>query len=317
MRDDEAHAGAEFAAVVIHDAEDVVHRGELTVFADRLRSADAVQLPVSPLRRPGAHMIGGTYLDEFSESHAKQLVVREAIGAGLPLAGVGCAISRPMLDRIATARGGLPFDALSLTEDYEIGLAVAALGGRTTLARVAETPGGPLVAVRAYFPATLDAAVRQKARWMIGIALAGWDRVGWAWWRHVGEHWMRMRDRRAPLAAAVLLAAYLALLLWSAALVVTLFGAPMPASPSGTLALLLVANGALLLWRMAMRAAFVGRRYGISEALLSMPRMLVGNIVAMMAARRAVARYVAMLRGAPTAWDKTAHQFPDNADIVA
>src|SRR3546814_2380204 len=93
-----------------------------------------------------------------------------------------------------------PFDETSLTEDYEIGLRIGALGGRGILARVPEYPGGPVVAVRAYFPATLDAAVRQKARWLFGIALAGWDRTGWGRRRHLGELWMRMRDRRAPLA---------------------------------------------------------------------------------------------------------------------
>src|SRR3546814_4746345 len=66
----------------------------------------------------------------------------------------------------------------SWTEDYGIGLRIGALGGRGILARVPEYPGGPVVAVRAYFPATLDAAVRQKARWLFGIALAGWDRTG-------------------------------------------------------------------------------------------------------------------------------------------
>ncbi|MGJ3628815.1 hypothetical protein AB5I41_21435 [Sphingomonas sp. MMS24-JH45] len=33
--------------------------------------------------------------------------------------------------------------------------------------------------------------MRQKARWMIGIALAGWDRTGWGGDRRVAEMWMR------------------------------------------------------------------------------------------------------------------------------
>jgi adsorption protein B len=41
---------------------------------------------------------------------------------------------------------------------------VAALGGRGTFAWVSESPHGPPVAVRAYFPATIRSAVRQKAR---------------------------------------------------------------------------------------------------------------------------------------------------------
>jgi adsorption protein B len=74
--------------------------------------------------------------------------VRQALGAGLPLAGVGCAIRRDILGAIADARGGVPFDATSLTEDYELGLTISAMGGRVCLARVAECPGGLPVAVR-------------------------------------------------------------------------------------------------------------------------------------------------------------------------
>lgn len=38
----------------------------------------------------------------------------------MPLAGTGCAIAPAMLAAIAAARGGDPFDATSLTEDYEL-----------------------------------------------------------------------------------------------------------------------------------------------------------------------------------------------------
>lgn len=47
-RDDEA-AGRRTAAVVLHDAEDVVHPAELRLFDDHLRDAALVQLPVVPL----------------------------------------------------------------------------------------------------------------------------------------------------------------------------------------------------------------------------------------------------------------------------
>ncbi|WP_326524967.1 glycosyl transferase family protein [Sphingomonas sp.] len=305
MQREEVLLGVRFEAILLHDAEDVVHEGELIVLAHHLRTADAAQLPVLPLPRPGAHMVGGTYLDEFAEAHGKTLAVRSTIGASLPLAGVGCAVSRTMLDRIARGRGGTPFDPASLTEDYELGLTIAAMGGRTALAEIAERPGARPVGVHAYFPAALDTAVRQKTRWMLGIALAGWDRTGWGHRAGIGELWMRMRDRRAPLAMLVLAAAYASLLLWLAG---RMLGRP-PAI-EGWLAVILAINGFFLLWRLVFRAAFVARRYGATEAWLSIPRMMVGNIVAMIAARRALFRYVAMLRGAPARWDKTAHQFP-------
>lgn len=241
--------------------------------------------------------------------------MREAVGAGLPLAGVGCAIRRALIEQIAAARGGQPFDADSLTEDYELGLTIASMGAPMTMAEVVEAPDGLPVAVRAYFPDTFETAARQKARWMIGIALAGWDRTGWAGARRLGDHWMRARDRRAPIALAVLLAAYCALPLWTIGIVAHLLGGPAPPAVEGWLATVLGINGVLLAWRVAMRVHFTRRIYGWGEGAKAVPRLIVGNMVAMAAARRALTRYVAMLRGARVTWDKTAHHFPETSEI--
>lgn len=304
-------AGEPYAAVVLHDAEDLVHPDELAVFAAWLTDYDAVQLPVQPLADARSPLVAGHYLDEFAESHGKNLVVREALGAAIPFAGVGCAIRRAMLGRIADSRGGQPFDAASLTEDYELGLTVAALGGRTRFVR-ARDAAGQLIAVRAYFPASLNAAVRQKARWLTGIALAGWDRVGWQRGGSIGEHWMRMRDRRATLAIPVLAIAYLALVAWGVSLAGHwLVGTPVP-TPDVPVGWLLVVNAGLLGWRVAMRVAFTGAAHGPVQALLAVPRVLVANLIALLAARRAIAIYWPTLRGVPARWDKTAHHFPDS-----
>ncbi|HVI98135.1 MAG TPA: glycosyl transferase family protein [Sphingomonas sp.] len=312
---DEATDGARAKAVVIHDAEDVVHVGELAIFDRLIDRHWVVQLPVLPLPDRRSRLVSGHYQDEFAETHAKALVVREALGAGLPLAGVGCAIARAALDAIAASRGGAPFDETSLTEDYELGLQVAALGGSGILARVPERPGGPVVAVRAYFPATLEAAIRQKTRWLLGIALAGWDRTGWGCWRNPGELWMRMRDRRAPIATLVLAAGYLALAGWGvAAMLHWLTGVVPPPLPPALRAVLAV-NALLLAWRLTTRACFTGLAYGWREALWSLPRAFVGNLIAMLAMRRAIIRYAGMLAGRAPCWDKTAHHFP--ADIAA
>lgn len=239
------------------------------------------------------------------------MLVRTALGAAMPLAGTGCAVAVAMLARIADARGGDPFDAASLTEDYELGLRIAELGGRGSFVRVTAADGGT-VAVRAYFPMRFGASARQKARWMTGIALAGWDRTGWARSWAVGDHWMRMRDRRAPLAMLVLAAAYAGGVAW----VVSLAGHgwwggdALPAVPGW----LLIANGALLVWRLLMRATATGAAYGWRQGLLSLPRFVVGNIIALAAARRALTMYLRMLAGEALRWDKTRHVFPDLAD---
>ena len=122
------------------------------------------------------------------------------------------------------------------------------------------------VASRGHFPGHFSAAVRQKARWIGGIAFAGWDRLGWrgGW----GERWMRLRDRRGPLAALLLLAGYGALLLWSQLWIAAQLGAPVMPDVSPLLGWLLVANALLLTWRVAMRALFTTMTYGPVQGLL-------------------------------------------------
>jgi len=176
-------------AVVLHDAEDVVHPLELRTFDGLIDRAALIQLPVLPLPDPNSRWIAGHYCDEFAEAHIKELVVREAVGAAIPLAGVGCAIARKPLARLASMQDGKPFALGSMTEDYELGLKLGALGLKTMFVRIRVQPGHPgVVASRGHFPATIGAAVRQKARWLGGIALSGWDRLGWS--GGIGERWI-------------------------------------------------------------------------------------------------------------------------------
>jgi adsorption protein B len=293
-------------AVVLHDAEDVVHPLELRIFDRLIDQAAVVQLPVLPLTDPHSRWISGHYCDEFAEAHVKELVVRELVGAAIPLAGVGCAIARKPLAQLAAMEEGKPFAGSSMTEDYEVGLKIGALGLKTMFVRIPARPGDRgVVASRGHFPATLGCAVRQKARWLGGIALAGWDRLGWS--GGFGERWMRMRDRRGPLAALLLLAAYGAALLWSQMWLAEALGAPIKVQIDPLVVKLLLVNGWLLAWRVLMRSCFTAWAYGWREGLMSMPRLLVGNIIAMLAAARAVSLH---LGGGARRWDKTRHIFP-------
>lgn len=295
-------------AVVLHDAEDMVHPLELRAVEQALRGAAMVQLPVLPLIDAGRRWVTGHYADEFAETHARDLVARAALGAALPLAGVGCAIRYEALERLAGATG-LPFAADSLTEDYELGLRAAALGMAVRFVRQRDPDGG-LIATRAYFPDTLAHAVRQKARWIGGIALAGWDRTGWGAPRPA-ERWMRWRDRRAPLAAAAVATGYAAASLAAISLLGHHWhGESAPVMGRG-LHRLLALNAILLGWRLVARARLTTAAYGWREGLRALPRMAVANAVLMLSAWRALRLHVAVLRGAPSRWDKTAHRFPD------
>jgi adsorption protein B len=162
-----------------------------------------------------------------------------------------------------------------------------------------------VVSSRGHFPASLGAAVRQKARWLGGIALSGWDRLGWgAGW---GERWMRLRDRRGPLAALLLIAGYGAGLLWSQLWLAEALGAPIQARMDARLLILLNINGVLLTWRIVMRAAFTTSAYGWRQGLLSVPRLVIGNLIAVLATLRALRIHMS---GGPQRWDKTRHIFP-------
>jgi adsorption protein B len=302
----ESSLGVSARAIILHDSEDVVHPLELAVFDRLIDRAGVIQLPVLPLVDPDSHWISGHYCDEFAEAHTKDLIVREAVGAAIPLAGVGCAIARDPLARLAAAHEGRPFAGASMTEDYEMGLRVGALGVKTMFVRIPAHPGDrAVVSSQGHFPASLGAAVRQKARWLGGIALAGWDRLGWSggW----GERWMRLRDRRGPFAALLLIAGYCAGLLWSQLWLAEALGAPMQARMGPRLLLLLQVNGALLAWRIVMRAAFTANAYGWRQGLLSVPRLVVSNLIAVLATLRALSIHMS---GGARRWDKTRHIFP-------
>ncbi len=307
MLREEAHRGAPFKAVVLHDAEDVVHADEIRLFDRMIDRFDMVQLPVLPLLSQRSRWIAGHYADEFAEAHGKHLVLREAIGAAVPSAGVGCCFARNMLGDIARDRGGVPFDADSLTEDYEIGLHIAERNGRTAFVAMRDAEGR-LICTQEHFPETLSAAIRQKARWMAGISLAGWDRLGWR--GSLRERWMRLHDRRASLSALVLFAAYLATLGHGALMALSLVGAAEPLRYPAFVEKALIATAFLMLWRLTLRAIFTGRTYGWRQGVRSVPRLFICNIIAMLAARRAVGIYVRQLAGSAVVWDKTRHRFP-------
>src|SRR3546814_16132126 len=111
----------------------------------------------------------------------------------------------------------------------------------------------------------------------LGIARAGWDRTGWGRRRHLGELWMRMRDRRAPLAVLVLATAYLALGAWGmgAALHWLTVIPPPPLAP--LLHVLLSINAVLLAWRLVIRGRCTALAYGRRQALWPLPRPFVGQ----------------------------------------
>jgi bacteriophage N4 adsorption protein B len=307
---DEQRTGRPFGMVVFHDAEDVVDPAALGLLDEAIAGgANFVQLPVEPMvQRAGSWLnrqLGSHYCEEFAEAHGKGLVVRDALGAAVPGAGVGCAVARPTLRRLAASQpGAVPFAADSLTEDYELGLEIGAAGG---LCRFIRERGddGRLIATRAYFPARLDHVVGQKTRWIHGIALQGWDRIGWG--GSLIESWMRARDRRGPFAALVLLTGYALIVLTALGAVAILAGVIEPRPLSPLLKGLLMANLVAFAWRVVWRFAFTTSSYGCAEGVRAVLRIPLANVVAIMAGRRAMMAYMRNLQGSALVWHKTPH----------
>ena len=306
LEDEEAVSGRAVRMIVLHDAEDMVDPLALKLFDIALDHAAFVQMPVLALPKPGSPFVAGHYVDEFCEAHGKAMAVRDGLGAGVPGAGVGCAVSREAVRAVAEMRGGRgPFAADSLTEDYEFGLDIAAMGFRTRFLRM-RTREGRLIATRAYFPGRIGASVRQKTRWIHGIALQGWDRMGWG--KGLARRWFDLRDRRGPLAALLLFVAYALLAAMAVSWVAQSLGMIAPVSPGPVLRILLIANFAALVWRAAIRAACTGHEFGWREGVLAVIRIPVSNTIAILAGRRAIFAYLRTLRGGPIVWEKTEHR---------
>lgn len=308
MEADEQRSNRRFRGIVLHDAEDMVHPAALAAIDHALGTVDFVQLPVRPALIGSSKWIAGHYADEFTESHAKAMVLRGALGLALPAAGVGCGMARDALGKISIdqARRGQagPFSPEALTEDYELGLILSRRGRGSAFLRLRDA-AGQLVATSCCFPEDLAGAVRQKARWIHGIAFQGWERLGWS--GRPLNLWMALRDRRGPLTALVLTAAYLLLAVDGAIGLGQLVGLPPRPALSDFEQGLLVIGLAGLAWRAAMRAGFVWREYGLVEAVRSLLRLPLANIIAIMAGRRAFMAYVRSLSGSPIRWEKTEH----------
>nr|WP_237437482.1 glycosyl transferase family protein [Alteraurantiacibacter aestuarii] len=313
MEMDEQRSGQDVRMVLLHDAEDMVDPAEMGLMDKAIERFEFVQIPVLPLPQKESRWIGSHYCEEFAEAHGKTMVVRDAMGACLPAAGVGCALDRGMLRDMAHLQdANAPFSVESLTEDYELGMRIEAAGGRSRFLRV-RGDDGELVATRAFFPSRIDSCVRQKSRWVHGIALQGWDRLGWE--GGLTERWMRLRDRRGPMAAVVLACGYAFFILAGLFFVLGELGVERPWQTDPLLSMLIVANLASFVWRALVRFAFTAREYGPVEGLRAILRIPVTNVIAIMAGRRAIVAYARTLRGGEVLWEKTHHELHPAATL--
>jgi bacteriophage N4 adsorption protein B len=320
--------GGPYEIFVVDDAEDVVPRDALLVFNHLIPRIDLVQLPIFPTKAPWWQFTAGHYMDEFALLHLKDMRTREWLTGTLPCAGAGMAMSRRTLELARSLHQGQPFSDRTLTEDYELPLELAPLRVRSAFIDPTEpilregAQGRPVRAVaedfpylRSDFPSNFWSAVRQKTRWVLGIALQGWQDLGWR--GTLPQVYMLWRDRKplvgnlANLAGYVLVLAILALWLLQWALTGNTAMPQVVASDSWIWSLLVV-NLYLMLALLLTRMLCTYKIYGPLHALLSVPRAVWGNFINFVATARALWQFFRARRpgGTPITWDKTEHEAP-------
>jgi adsorption protein B len=295
-----------FEIILTHDAEDLVHPDSLRLINWHSRQYEMVQVPVLALPTPAVRLTHGVYCDEFAETQIKDIPVRQRLGGFLPSSGVGTGFDRVSLERLAASRGGRIFDPECLTEDYENGLRFHLMGLRQVFLPIVFDHRGP-IATREYFPRRFRAAIRQRSRWVAGIALQGWQRYGW---RLPGRqrYWL-WRDRKglignvlSPVANAIGIYMAGAWLLGGRDVAANL--SPFAARVS-----------VVILWiaalQMGIRAHCCARVYGWRRAALVPLRMLWSNLVNGLATLSALGQFAkARARRRSLAWRKTDHVYP-------
>jgi bacteriophage N4 adsorption protein B len=335
IRRHERQHGIEFQIFVMQDCEDIVHPLAYKLINFLIPRKDMVQLPVFSLLPKWYQLTAGHYIDEFSQLHYKDLVVRELLCGSIPAAGVGCAFSRRAFQTVAGDNHNELFSTDSLTEDYDFGLRLKKHNLKQVFVKFPVSrvvtrnsfwSGKPrqvvvddYVCIREYFPARFWAAVRQKSRWVVGITLQGWEHLGWR-----GNLWMRymlFRDRKSLITNLVNILGYLivpvVLGVWLANQIdPDAYRYPSILERGSWLWYVLLGNAGLLVARVLLRAYCTFRLYGITQALLSTPRMVWGNVINFCATCRAIKQYLRYLRtGKLIAWDKTSHVYPSEAEL--
>ena len=276
-----------------------------------------VQVPVLPLKTGFGDVTHGVYCDEFAEFQMVDMRARQLSGSFIPSNGVGTGFAKEVLERLAQQRNRQPFDPASLTEDYEIGVQIHRMGYRQTFSPLVRSSQG-FVATREYFPRSMQAAIRQRTRWITGIALQCWERQGWKGsWRTRYWFW---RDRKGlvtnPLSVIANAAFFAGLLDYMASVMLHrpwLFEVKNP-----TVAMLCEATTVLQCFRLAIRGVCVGRIFGITAALAVPLRSFHANLINCTAAVRAIYQYLKARREKRIlTWQKTEHVYPNRESLHA
>lgn len=322
---------------VLHDSEDVIHPLSLKLYNHLMPRVDMIQIPVFPLEVSNFEFTHWVYNDEFAESHTKDIIVRESIRGLVPSAGVGTAFARTALESLVISNGGKPFSTATLTEDYSTALQLRSAGlkqvfltqtvwrtqwrkkyllfGKYVPHRVKE-----YVATRELFPTEYSKAVKQKARWITGIAIQEWIHSGWH--GDFSTIYTLIHDRKASFTHVINMLGYFIFTFWLFYSIWAFFRPDYPnlqdqLNQQPWAWILIIFCTVSMADRLLQRMIATYRIYGLIPAILSIPRVFYANVINMHALLRAYRQFFLHSKTkTPTRWDKTDHQFPGSHILI-
>lgn len=312
----EVQNGVRFEMILTHDAEDLIDPDALRWINYYGQWNEMVQIPVLALPTPLRELSHGVYCDEFAEFQFKDMPAREFLGGFIPSNGVGTGFSRLALELLANAHQNRIFEPSCLTEDYENGWRVHRLGLKQKFIPVHFRRGRP-VATREFFPRNFHAAVRQRTRWVTGIALQSWEFHG-AGDSLAMSYWL-WRDRKGLLGNLItplmniLFIAGAGSWTWARAN----HHAWLLAREMARFYPIYMLGLALQFLQTSFRVCCTARVYGVRFAAGVPVRVLVANWMNCFATVFAILNYTrAKLRGQPLRWAKTDHAYPSRDVLV-
>jgi bacteriophage N4 adsorption protein B len=296
--------------VVLHDSEDVIDPRTFKVYAAYSVEYDFIQIPVFSLNCKNRSRVAATYMDEFAERHTREMVVRNAVGATIPSAGVGTCMSRRLIRHFIRMRGNVLMTGC-VTEDYILGVEAKRAGFRSAFAAVSadETKGLDFVATREFFPKSLEASIKQKTRWVYGINFEAMHKLGWR-----GDPWdvyFFVRDRKgiitnflAPISLVFLILIVLRVI----------DPADMPADAEAVFELSVSINLVFMVTRYLIRVAACRQVYGYFDFIGVAIRWPIALYINMVAVYRAWKTYLGESNFASKCivWSKTTHELPED-----
>ena len=295
---------------MLQDSEDIIHPLSLKLVNYEMEEVDFLQTPVFSLPTKWNDLTRAIYIDEFTECHTKDMLVRSFLKGGVPSAGVGTAMSHLFVSEIQLLQKGELLKEDTLTEDYHLGLMAHRLGyeSKFVCSYRQKTKSVDYIATREYFPASTATSIRQKTRWTLGISFQGYENLKWS--KTWAENYFLWRDRRSFLNGILVLSSYVL----TVSYVVYFFinnRWPVFLGADQILLAAISTNFYLMAIRLVQRFRLVQDLNGFKIALLIPVRWVLANYINTLASFKAFnVHRNSKKTGTRPQWVKTTHELP-------